>query len=344
MKRLLRRIAVRTLANPLSATALKPLWKGQVPIFMLHRAYDLEYAADGTKIEFLAQTLNALRQAGARFVSLRYLFECAAQNRRPEPGCVAFTIDDGYQDQGVLAREFLRQDCPVTIFLVSDFIDRKLWPWDEQLAYCVMKSRKSSVKVAGIPLALTLDSPATRQTAIDKLQKHCKTLPWEQVETLLSALWKDLDVSPPATPPNGHQPLSWDEVRQLESAGVDFGPHSVTHRVASQLTDSESRDEIATSWNRLQSELSRPLPIYAWPTGRTRDFSNRDVKIAQELGLLGAVATNDWYGKFGQKDLSRESLFRIDRFAIASQVDINLQYGTAIEQLKHMARHLFSRS
>jgi peptidoglycan/xylan/chitin deacetylase (PgdA/CDA1 family) len=307
---------------------------------MLHRPYHPERAAGGTTNESIAGSIKALRRAGARMVSLRYLFECAAQGRTPEPGCVAFTIDDGYRDQGVLAREFLRNDCSATIFLVSGFIDRQLWPWDEQLAFCMEQTKVQSLEIPGTSRGFTLASPAQRSAAIDFLQKHCKSLPWQEMQALLEQLWQRLEVQPPLHPPQGDEALNWDEVRELEAAGIDFAPHSVTHRVASQLSIAQSREEISTSWGRLQSELRRPLPVYAWPTGRSVDFGTRDTQIASEIGLLGAVSTNDAYGDFRREPQAADALFRVDRFAFASDIDINLQYGTAIERLKQKARAL----
>ncbi|HEY4342402.1 MAG TPA: polysaccharide deacetylase family protein [Steroidobacteraceae bacterium] len=338
MKLLLRKVMVAGLANRASAALLKPLWDGRASVFMLHRQYHPERALDGTTNECIAGTIQALRRAGARMVSLRYLFECASQGRDPEPGCVAFTIDDGYLDQGLLAREFLRHDCSATIFLVSGFIDRQLWPWDEQLAFSVLNSKTTSLQLPEVPGPISLDSLGQRHTAIDQLQQYCKTIPWSQVQPFLDRLWSHLESRPPDNPPEGHRPLSWDEIRELEAAGIDFAPHSVTHRVASQLSSAQSREEITTSWNRLQSELRTPLPVYAWPTGRTVDFGPRETQLARELGLMGAVSTNDAYADFGRVQRTASDIFRIDRFAFAQNIDVNLQYGTAIERLKQKAR------
>lgn len=322
------------LANKWSAALLQPIWNGQASIFMLHRELHLSHAPDGTNLSSIAESIHALRSAGAHLVSLKYLFDCAAQGKQPPPGCVAFTIDDGYRDQGRLAREFLRQDCPVTIFLVSGFIDRLLWPWDEQLAYVLQATQTRTLEIANAGLSYKLDSPSSRNVAIDAIQKHCKTLPWEAAKSLLLDIQAQAGVILPTTAPAGHEPLNWEEIRNLESAGVDFGPHSVTHRVASQLSDIEARYEITESWMRLKTELQNPIPIYAWPTGRTADFLARDMQMAQELGLMGAVSTNDGYGNFSYPQKSPSQLFCISRFAFAQEVDINVQYGTAIEQLK----------
>lgn len=319
---------------------LQPMWDGRASIFMLHRELHPEHAPDGASLNAIAASVTALREAGARLVSLRYLFECAARGHKPPPGCVAFTIDDGYADQGRLAREFLRHNCPVTIFLLSGFIDGTLWPWDEKLAYAVLRSQAATLELPALGSNFSLHAPSDRYAAIDTLQKQTKTMSWPAAEIFLKEVHEKLGVVVPETPPPGHEPLTWDEIRRLETEGTDFGPHSVTHRVASQLSPSEVRKEITESWHRLKVELRKPLPVYAWPTGRTGDFHERDLQIAKEAGLLGAVSTNDGYGDFSDPRRLPLKLFRIERFAFAQQVDINVQYGTAIEQLKIRLRAL----
>lgn len=337
MKRFVRHAVVGALANRVCSAWLRPLWKGRASVFMLHREYDAEHAPEGHTCAAIAATLAALRSAGAHFVSLRELFERRMRGEEPQPGSVAFTIDDGYRDQAALAREFLRHECPATIFLITGFIDRQLWPWDEQVAYYLSRTHVPTIHVDEIG-RIDLPTPTARAHAIDLLQRHCKSLPWPRAQALLDGLWRGLDVRPSAEAPAGHQALSWDEIRGLEAEGVDFGPHSVTHRVASQLTDDESRCEIETSWARLRAELERPLPVYAWPTGRRVDFGTRDCAIARSGSLLGAVSTNDEYANFRMTGRATDAQYAVDRFAFSSDPVVNLQYGSAVELVKQSIR------
>src|SRR5690349_17617482 len=331
MKSLIRSGLVGALANRTCASWFRPRWEGRAAGVMVYRPYHPAPASTGHSAESIASSIAAIRAAGARIVSLRSLFESHASGGAPEPGSVAFTIDDGYADQAGLARQFLQNDCPVTIFLVSGFLDRKLWPWDQQLEYCVLKSPVDAIELPGVPKKLRLRSDHERHAATDILQRHVKSLRWPQAQAKLADLWRLLNVSPPNEAPAGTEALTWNEARQLESEGVDFGPHSVTHRVASSLTDEESREEVQTSWKRLQDELRRPLPIYAWPTGRAADFSMRDQKIAQDLGLGGAVSTNIGYGNFSSATSTNGAMFGVNRFAFSSDIETNVQYATAIE-------------
>lgn len=341
MKGIVRKAANFALANPICGAMLKGLWDGRASIFLLHRLYDEAHASDGTLLRSITESIRALRGAGATFVSVRDLVTAALAGRPPRPGSVAFTIDDGYADQGTLAREFIRNDCPVSIFLISGFIDGTNWAWDEKLAYCVGKSTATQLLLPNPIGALQLTNASLKQMAVDRLQRYVKSLSWDAAEALLSEIYRGLGVFPPEEPPSHCTPMNWDEIRKLESEGVEFGPHSVTHRVASSLSSVDSYREISDSWARLQEELRNPLPVYAWPTGRSCDYRASDVAAARSVGLAAALATNDNYANFAATE-EPHRLYALDRFAFAPEADINLQYGTIIERLKSRTRAAFA--
>ena len=327
------------LSNRLGAGLLRPFWQGRASIFMLHRLSQRVTSGTTLTIESITQSIAALRNAGARFVALSHLFECAAKGVEPEPGSVAFTIDDGFADQGVIAREaFERNECPVTVFLIAGFIDGRLWPWDDQIAYAIRHGGASHAALPPDGRPADLTTPDGRRAAIGRLQNYCKSVPWDQAASALDELYSGLGCRPPAEPPGEYRPLGWDDIRALESRFVEFAPHSLSHRITSRLNDEEAREEIEGSWQRLRKELRRPTQVYAWPTGRDVDFSERDMKIAQSIGLHGAVSTNDDYGNFRAQPGNSQHLYRVRRFAMSAYAVENLQVGTGFERFRQTLR------
>jgi peptidoglycan/xylan/chitin deacetylase (PgdA/CDA1 family) len=338
MKALFRLLLTGALANPASSLLLRPLWKGRASIFMLHRTTTYPEIPAERVPELIGTCVKALRNAGASLTSVRTLFEMARRGVAPPPGSVAFTIDDGYCDQATIATAFLRNDCPVTVFLVSGFMDGDLWPWDERLAYAVLNTTRSRVELATLQRRFELQTPEYKNAAVQILQNACKSLPWTQVGAVLEELWLQTGVLPPKAPLAVDRAIGWQDARALEREGVDFAPHSVTHRVASQLPAEESDYEIVHSVERLKAELVRPLPVYAWPTGRSEDFGHRDMLLAQKHGLLGAVSADPGYSDFKSAIRTPVQMFAIRRFAFSAQTDVNVQYGTGIEELKNRMR------
>lgn len=59
--------------------------------------------------------------------------------------------------------------------------------------------------------------------------------------------------------------LTWDEVRELNHHGIQFGSHTVTHPWLPDLTPSAVNDEIATSKKTIEDELGCAVESFAYP-------------------------------------------------------------------------------
>lgn len=328
---------IRALSSRPFRRLSRPLMRDRTTIFMGHRISNAAANVHGHQVEGVRGMLDALRESGARFISLEEMVRTWATGGQCDPDAIAFTLDDGFADQGVLARDaFLPMDCPVTIFLITGFIDGNLWPWDDQLDFALKATAMSNavVTVGGQQISLKLDSRQLRESALRTVREACKRADnsrlYEQVAEIAAAL----GVQIPHAPPRHHQPLTWDDARALEASGVSFGPHTVSHRIVSQLGDAAVRAELQGSWDRLRQELRRPLPVLAWPTGGSLDFSDKDVRIAQELGLQACVATESDYAHIRREDPA--AMFSIKRFPLPSDVGTTLRYGSWLERARQL--------
>ncbi len=329
----------------LSSRAARPLFRfvmrGRATVFMLHREQDSHPGVSGHSIEYIHEALGALRRSGARLVSLRKLVESYRNGSGPGDDWVAFTIDDGFADQVQLARDgFAACNCPVTIFLISDFLDGKLWPWDDQVTYILNHSPLESLDITllGETLNLPLKTEQQRAKAVSRVRARIKASSNDNLYETIAGIAKQAQVSVPAQPPPAYRPMTWAQARELESMGVEFGPHSITHRIFSRISDGEACREIEGSWARLQQELHSPLPVFAWPTGHHRDYTVRDMKLAKAAGLHAAVATGADYSYLNPKADLDGGLWALRRFSLPLRVRDVLQYGSWIERGKQLVR------
>lgn len=335
---------IHALSGKTGRALARPLMRGRATVFMLHRERREDLGILGHSQDELRAAIAMLRRSGARFVSLRELVASARQHGQFPPDAVAFTIDDGFADQARLANVFVEQGVPVTVFLVTGFLDGLTWPWDDRIALALQRCPASEARVQ-LPDGAWHHSLATdeqRQQAIPALQNRVKQLAQGDLEVLLAAVFKDLQVEIPQDPPTVHAPLTWDQVRDLERAGVDFGPHSVTHRIFSRLDEATARGEILASQRRLREELHRPLDIMAWPTGRANDFTARDCGLARESGLAACFATCDDYASIADPT-DADALFKLRRFSLPTHPRHLLQYGSWIERAKQVVRRPFEK-
>jgi peptidoglycan/xylan/chitin deacetylase (PgdA/CDA1 family) len=318
---------------------------GRATIFMLHRLTNPASKIHGHEIAFVRQALRALRDSGARFVSVRELMQESLTPGGSPHGTVAFTIDDGFADQAELAREaFVAEGCPATIFLISGFLDGQLWPWDDRLSYMIEQCAlpELDLSVGGERLELQLGSPAQRYRSLSRLRDRFKAVSNSQLYADIDAVAATAGVSLPALPPPAYRPMTWDQARALEPLGIDFAPHSVTHRIFSRLSDTEARAEISESWRRLQQELRNPLPLFAWPTGRASDYTKRDLRLLREAGLSVCASAIAGYAGISHELQAVEGVRDFARFPFPDSIRDVLQYGSWIERGKEILRGALS--
>ena len=139
-------------------------------------------------------------------------------------------------------------------------------------------------------------------------------------------------------PPPRYAPLSWDQVRTLETRGIKFGPHGVTHPILSRTTDDRSNEEITGSWSALKSRVSRPVPIFAYPNGGPGDFGRREIDTLRRCGFMGAVTTLPGYGSRHHLRASETSRYLIPRFGFPGDPDKACMIGSGFWRLASYLR------
>ena len=122
----------------------------------------------------------------------------------PDNAC-AVTVDDGYRDFFNVAYPlFCEYRIPATVYLVSDFLDGKLWLWTDRVRYAFQRTSLEAVSVElpdGAGLHFELDSAAKRLTGSDRMVEALKRLPNSDRLHLLECLPRLLKVSLPEVPP-----------------------------------------------------------------------------------------------------------------------------------------------
>ena len=80
----------------------------------------------------------------------------------------------------------------------------------------------------------------------------------------------------------GWQPLSWDQLRQLQREGFEIGSHTRTHFDCGSTDVNVLYDEIAGSKYDLQRQLGIPIELFSFPFGLPANISAEAMKIALE--------------------------------------------------------------
>ena len=214
-------------------------------------------------------------------VSLRQVSEWLTAGGGWPDNALAVTVDDGYRDFYQVAYPVFREyGIPACTYLVSDFLDGRLWLWVDRVRWAYLHSDS----VAG-----TRDERLrTARTGIEA----AKRMPNQERLAWLEVLPCDLKVQIPEEAPAEYRALRWDEVREAAANGMEFGAHTKTHPILSMVEgDRELRDEIAGSKRRIEEELGRAVDHFCYPNGSLEDFSAAAVDVVRTAGFRTATTT-----------------------------------------------------
>jgi peptidoglycan/xylan/chitin deacetylase (PgdA/CDA1 family) len=335
-KRVLRRVLV---ARPASLL-FRPFVAGRATVFMLHRFSVPSRDVHGDDLDYLAAVLASLRDEKYHFVGLRELTSRLEQGKSVDR-CVAFTLDDGYWEQGMAAGPvFAAYGCPATIFLCTGFIDGTHWFWWDRIEYIFQNAKKAAIELTTDVLHARLDLRSSAEVERNRFEFTMRLVRMTEANRLacIDALEQASEVAVPTRPPVRYAPMTWQEVSECERLGMTFAPHTVSHPILSSTQDEQSRREIVGSWKRLNEQLTDPVPVFCYPNGGLADFGTREITTIREIGLTAAVAGVPGY--VGPDDFKAEtdSRYRLRRFALPGQLDDVMQCVTGVEGFKSRLR------
>jgi peptidoglycan/xylan/chitin deacetylase (PgdA/CDA1 family) len=223
-----------------------------------------------------------------RVISVNQLVEelCRGQFR---PYTVALTFDDGHEDFYSQAWPILqRYDLPASLYVTTGFIDRTCWLWPDLLRFLVNATNAQQVSIEALGnVDLT---EVSRHGSWNRLGDYCLMLSASERMSFLNELAIRLRIEVPSKPLTPFAPVTWDQLRQMKSDGLDVGSHSVSHPIFSALTKEELYKEIVYSQKRVAEELGEiPLGI-CYPNGMANDISPNVEVLAQQFYKYGLVA------------------------------------------------------
>jgi peptidoglycan/xylan/chitin deacetylase (PgdA/CDA1 family) len=94
--------------------------------------------------------------------------------------------------------------------------------------------------------------------------------------------------------------LSWEEVRALQEAGIEFGCHSSLHRPMTGMRRTELVEDTMRARAILEEGLAIPIRTLAYPYGAENEFVRRVIK---RLGFRAAVSCGPGISQLGDNPL-----------------------------------------
>ena len=253
-------------------------------IFMLHRVDDFEdgrlWCNEHMKVtpNFLDKSLLLLE----RDYDIVPLSEVPARLRQKHKRkFIAFTMDDGYKDNFTKALPvFKKHNAPYTIFVTTDFPDRKAVLWWYELEDLLLKND-------GVTLSNGETYPArTYEEKCDsflKIREEILKLNQLDLENELNGLFANYKIN--WTAQCEKLCLSWDDIKSLKNEPlVTIGAHTKHHYNLKRLaTEREVFDEVQTGADLLKEKAGINAEVFAYPFGSPTEAGEREYKVLSQM-------------------------------------------------------------
>jgi len=237
------------------------------------------------------------------------------ENRKSIPNnTVILTFDDGYssnyyqnfpvlQKYGIAAIGFL------TVNMIGG--DGTFW-WD-QLIYALNHTHGKTVTIAAHTWPLR--TRAEKRKAIPRILHMIKQMPDAQKNNTVDSVITQLNIDRHDAQ-NCNPMMSWEQVRDMNDKGVQFGAHTLHHPILTRVPLVQAQEEICKARDILAEQLDKPVRFFAYPSGEHTDF-NEDVKrLVRDAGFECALTTIP-----GRVDLNSD-LFALKRIPITANVNL----------------------
>lgn len=94
--------------------------------------------------------------------------------------------------------------------------------------------------------------------------------------------------------------LTWEMVKEMDSYGIDFQSHTVTHPHLTGIPDKKIREELRKSRWAIEDRIGKRCGIFCYPYG---EYDSRVIEVVKEEGFSAAAAIRP----------EKEGLFSIGR-------------------------------
>jgi peptidoglycan/xylan/chitin deacetylase (PgdA/CDA1 family) len=236
---------------------------------------------------------------------------------------LAVTVDDGYRDFYQVAYPVFRQYAiPAMVYLVSDFLDGRLWLWVDQIKHAFLQTQRQRITVdipGESPRNFDLGTIEAREMAAREVTEALKKIPNAERLRFLEGIPELLGIQLPEKAPPEYEALQWNEVREMAAGGIEFGAHTRTHPILSRLVgERELAGEVGGSKRWIEEQVGLPVDHFCYPNGSEPDINREAVEAVRAANFRTAVTT--------AAGLNHSRADRLQLLRIGVQPDLEEQY------------------
>jgi peptidoglycan/xylan/chitin deacetylase (PgdA/CDA1 family) len=202
------------------------------------------------KKKLFLKSIRWLKQNGYIFISPQTLIKIIKKERKPIPGAVWISFDDGWKENITnVIPEIINQNIPVTFFLTTAPIIEKGHFW-----WSLAKIYKDKLEYH-----------------YDILYEDLFRISENQRKIIFEDFYKKLNRIQKREAMTVRDVLS---IKKIDK--IFIGCHTVNHPILTNCSYSEASNEVLTSKEDLESILSETVDFFAYPGGA---YSDREISI-----------------------------------------------------------------
>jgi len=225
---------------------------------------------------------------------------------------VSITFDDGYKDNLTYALPILNElKIPATIYIITKFYEKEgsIWWWELQ-DYIWENFQNIQFTYNKRNYEFSIQSNSQKRECFNKIKSIIKKLNNNEQKKLLTEITKT-NLRKQFT----NEFLNEQDLKLLNSNPlITIGAHTHNHLSLKNLSKEECTQEIKKSKEILENLLNSKISHFSYPYGTKNDASEREFKLAEELGFKSAVTTSVGI-------ISKKNLFNLPRIHINEKVN-----------------------
>ena len=327
---------------------LKPYYAGLGHILMFHRVIPWEERArihnhQSLEIspEQFEQVLRFFLDRGYACYSLDELHERMLAQEFDRPFFV-ITFDDGYRDNYEHAFPILQKyQLDFTIYLITDFINRKAILWWYLLEELVLKEEEVKISMGGNEYSFNCRNRKEKEHAFSEIRRLINANYQfkgftEQLEGLFAPYGIDIYAY------TDRMAMNWKEVVQLSQEEIcTLGAHTVSHPPLIQVTADQLEEEIDLSRRIIESRIEKPVMHFAYPYGKRTEASLREFDFVRTHGFKTGTTTR-MGNIFPEHKDHLECLPRLSVNRVTNEHVLNLQTSGMLPFIVHKGKKIIT--
>lgn len=326
----MKRIALKTMQTAGLFAAFRWLNRRGALILMYHRFSETAHPARVSREQLTAHLEYLTKHY--RVLPLKEIADRLQKGESLPSNTAAITIDDGYTDAYEIAFPILKKfAAPATLFVITDFLDRKAWLWTDKTRYLTANTARQNIetKINDKEFRFELNGYNSRLSSAANINETLKKLPDAEKERQISGLQAIFEVEIPPLPPAEFGAIDWSAAREMDAANIQIESHTVTHPILTNIDAAQLEFELQESRRRASAELGREVNLFCYPNG---GYTERERRAVEKAGYQAAVTTNLGFNETGA------NLYELNRIDAQPQITDFLQYTSGFETAKSKAR------